>query len=250
MEKTGKLLSGKLPGTAWQAEPKRRSPPWGLVEIGVCVLAYVGLTLALIAGAAFLGLMDSQPSRLNSRLAISAIAHITIAGLIMGLVKRRAGCLDALGFRPLPARLFYLPVSGVGGAFLVMLIYTWTADKLGWEIFTPESNAPAHVFDTVPSAVLFGVLALIIAPFTEEVMIRGFLFGGLRRWLSVGAAAVVSGAFFGLVHQDPGLIIPIGIIGALLAVIYSLTGSIYASMVMHFLFNAISFLAALVMTLH
>jgi membrane protease YdiL (CAAX protease family) len=87
---------------------------------------------------------------------------------------------------------------------------------------------------------------MFFAPFAEEVIFRGFLLGGLMKWFPAWAAVLISGALFGAVHGQQGVIIPIAMIGILLAVVYLRANSIFASMGTHFLFNTVSFLATYV----
>jgi membrane protease YdiL (CAAX protease family) len=86
-----------------------------------------------------------------------------------------------------------------------------------------------------------------MAPISEEIFFRGFLFGGLSRYMSFLPAGLLSGIIFASAHAQSGLIIPFTIVGMILAATYRRTGMIYTSMGVHFLFNAISF-TALVLT--
>lgn len=91
--------------------------------------------------------------------------------------------------------------------------------------------------------VIFAVLSIVVlAPFAEELFFRGFFFAGLRRRWSLWPSAVLSGAIFGLVHAPTGptAAIPLAGLGVGLAWLYNKTGSIYPSMLAHFLNNAIA----------
>lgn len=236
------------------ATPSRVRPVWGLLEIVLAVVAYLALGAVLLFGVAEpLGLRETQRTRLNSELATTIILDLLIVGFIIWLVRRRGGDLRVLGFRALPTRMIYLlmPVFGLFSAFAILIVYSLAMEWLGLSELVPKNNVPSGVFDDPVSTALFGAVAIAAAPFAEEVVFRGFLFGGLQRWLPVWAAALLSGLLFGLVHAQPGLgiVIPVALIGTLLAIIYYTTGSIYASMLTHFLFNAASFLAMLRMEL-
>ena len=53
----------------------------------------------------------------------------------------------------------------------------------------------------------------ITAPLAEEIFFRGFIFGGLRRYMNLATAGAISGFLFALAHGDPGLILPFWGIG-------------------------------------
>lgn len=81
------------------------------------------------------------------------------------------------------------------------------------------------------------VVASLLAPLVEEVVFRGFLFGGLRARLSPGWAAVVSGAIFGAVHLQPYAFPVLFLLGVLLALLYHRSGSLWPAILMHFCIN-------------
>jgi len=89
-------------------------------------------------------------------------------------------------------------------------------------------------------AMAFGVLAVVIAPFVEELMFRGFLFNTILRYTPVWAAATLSGIVFGLSHGSLTAFVPLAGSGIVLAYVYYVTGSLPASMLTHALFNAIN----------
>jgi uncharacterized protein len=90
---------------------------------------------------------------------------------------------------------------------------------------------------------IFAVMAIVVlAPIAEEIFFRGFFFAGLRTRWSLWPSALLSGAIFGLVHAPTGptAAIPLAGLGVGLAWLYNKTGSIYPSMLAHFLNNAIA----------
>jgi membrane protease YdiL (CAAX protease family) len=80
-------------------------------------------------------------------------------------------------------------------------------------------------------------LAIVAAPVFEEFIFRGLIFGGLRRSLPLGAAALASAAIFGLIH--PALaVIPVATMGFIAALVYTRTGALMAPMLVHAVYNA------------
>ncbi len=95
------------------------------------------------------------------------------------------------------------------------------------------------------------VCSLLIAPVVEETLVRGLMFGTLRRknrWLAYGVSVV----FFALIHvwkylltADAGSVllsaIPYIPAGIALAWTYEKAGTVWASILLHALINAMAF---------
>jgi len=86
---------------------------------------------------------------------------------------------------------------------------------------------------------LFLVLSLT-AGICEELLYRGYLIWYLSHWLSIYPAAALAALLFGIGHVYQGWrgVITTGLVGAFLAAVYLVTGSLYAGMVMHALMDA------------
>ena len=87
--------------------------------------------------------------------------------------------------------------------------------------------------------------ASIEAPLVEETLFRGIIYQGLRnyfaRWLtvrgSIAAAALVSGIAFGLAHFEPRTLPILAFVGVVLALVFQYARSLYASVLVHGIFN-------------
>ncbi|MFT7464742.1 MAG: membrane protease YdiL (CAAX protease family) [Pseudohongiellaceae bacterium] len=80
---------------------------------------------------------------------------------------------------------------------------------------------------------------VLILPLCEEILFRGALYGGLRRRLPAPVAIFASGLLFGLLH-DPSVILPVTVLGMLLAWLYERTGSLLVPYLTHLLQNGIT----------
>lgn len=97
------------------------------------------------------------------------------------------------------------------------------------------------------------ILALIYAPISEELMFRGCFRKVLKnKWLFI----IISGLLFGLAHviddfkniEELLYILLYGSLGCFLAAIYYRTNNIFCSMYFHFVQNAISVLAMILLS--
>jgi len=94
-----------------------------------------------------------------------------------------------------------------------------------------HSGPTAYVIDLVTSAA--------IAPFAEEVLFRGLIFGGLAQRMPVAIAAAISALLFALAH-GLNVVAPIFVLGLGLAWVYYRTRSLWAAMLTHSIVNAVS----------
>ncbi|HLF72202.1 MAG TPA: CPBP family intramembrane glutamic endopeptidase, partial [Dehalococcoidia bacterium] len=176
----------------------------------------------------------------------------TVVALVYLLVRKRGGSWRNLGFVP-PRVGSFLPKStrwfGFGAMVLIGYVasiafvdtYVVAVDLLGLDWLLPGDQIPDESYSNTYVLVALAIAIVIMAPLAEEIFFRAFLFGGLRaRWRLVWAA-LVSGFVFSLAHGDPGLVLPFTGVGVIFALLYERSNSIYTSMAVHFVFNAVSF---------
>ncbi|MGC9318748.1 MAG: CPBP family intramembrane glutamic endopeptidase, partial [Armatimonadota bacterium] len=84
---------------------------------------------------------------------------------------------------------------------------------------------------------IFFVLVCIMAPVFEELIFRGYVYGGLRRVLSSRHAIIIGGALFAAVHLNAEAFAVIGLIGVLLCYLYERTRSLLPGMIAHGVHN-------------
>lgn len=89
------------------------------------------------------------------------------------------------------------------------------------------------------------VMAVIVAPITEECCFRGFLYNILKRWNGPVAAAIASSMLFSAVHTSLAQFIPLTLFALVQCVAYEKARSLWLPITLHMLFNAVSALAIL-----
>ncbi len=122
------------------------------------------------------------------------------------------------------------------GAYLLFAMFYATL------ITPPEQEDIAEGFGALPVQIL---LIVVLAPVAEELLFRGYLFGGLREKLSRWPAALLAGALFGVLHALTGLsaVPPLIFFGVVLCLLYEKTGSVVPAIVLHLLNNSVALLA-------
>jgi membrane protease YdiL (CAAX protease family) len=162
-----------------------------------------------------------------------------IAGLVtygvMRFVYWRAGTQGVPAFigglRALRSSLAW-GVAGGAAAAVCGIGYLAASSALG---LFPSPRANPIADPNLPY--WLATLAIGAAPVFEEFIFRGLIFGGLRRSLSLPAAALASAAIFGLIHPAAA-VIPVATMGLIAALVYERTGALMAPMLVHALYNA------------
>lgn len=85
---------------------------------------------------------------------------------------------------------------------------------------------------------LMAFSAAIVAPLAEEVIFRGYLYPVAKSFGGITAGVLFSALLFAACHGNVPLLLPLFLLGILLALAYEWTGSIWASISIHFFFNS------------
>jgi membrane protease YdiL (CAAX protease family) len=91
---------------------------------------------------------------------------------------------------------------------------------------------------------LSALLTCVIAPICEEFLFRGFIFSALSNWKGPWPAALITGVVFGGIHAGsaPAVdLVPLGVFGFGLCLLYRYSGSLYPCIAAHSLNNSLAF---------
>lgn len=173
-----------------------------------------------------------------------------MAGLAIAMVHRRVKPVQWLGmvWKWWPLVFVIAPVAVVSMwtvfAGLQVAGYMDLLDRLGVE----KVQDTVTIFQTekdVVVLVLLAVAAAVAAPICEEIVFRGFLYPVAKRYAGPWAAALGTALIFSAAHGSVAALLPLFIFGLVLVALYELTGSIWAPMAVHFLFNGATVAAQL-----
>lgn len=82
---------------------------------------------------------------------------------------------------------------------------------------------------------------VVIAPIAEEILFRGYLYGKLKKYVPVWIAVLATSLLFGFVHGEWNLAFDTFALSVVLCSLREITGSIWASILLHMLKNGIAF---------
>ena len=234
-------LRRTAPGLEWNQIGTASTSRLGRADILGCVFVTLPFTLTLL-----IPYSGPQRSLTPIELAISFGMLLMMAGIVMFIYKQRDMLPEALGLQPKhPAYVFAWGV----GTYICFILISIVLQHLGLESWLQSRlGDPQHqqiVQDLVSASSVEKKLMLIvgacmIAPLAEEVIFRGYLYPVVKRFTEPAIAAVFTGILFGAIHGNIWAVIPLSIFGILLAVLFELSGSIWACILCHALFNAIN----------
>lgn len=234
---------------------RTRLPHWELSGPEVTLLAVSILLLGSVGQAAghqfFSGLIKDSPQRAGLEVVVYGLGFhgVALLGWPIFWLARRALFNDygapppavSPGYRePLPKVIVH------AGSALLFALPLLAFASFGWNQILRAAGISAEpqdvlaVFNSVQSPVLLAAMlfvACVLAPINEELLFRGAIFRFCRQRFGRGAALVVSGALFGVLHGNWAGFVPLALLGAVLALAYERTGDIRVSILAHGLFN-------------
>ena len=92
---------------------------------------------------------------------------------------------------------------------------------------------------TIGQRVMIIVLAVVVAPISEEFIFRFFIYGVVRRYFGIAVGLVFNALLFAAAHTHLPSAAPVFVLGACFTLAYEWSGSILVSMGMHALFNSV-----------
>lgn len=224
-----------------------RWPAWGWEDVALLIGAVLP---SLLIGAGLMRVLRKMAPELFGMVAVAALTYqlfvyVFLVGALFLLISWKHGqpFWRALGwtmaFRGAIASVLAGPVLALGVSFLGVLLHA------------PDVRDPIREMITGRTAltvvILFGVL---IAPFVEELIFRGFLLPLVARSVGRWLAIIFTAVLFALPHGAQNewawqQLVLIALAGVAFGFARVRTGATSASFLMHASFNATQFLGFL-----
>lgn len=167
-----------------------------------------------------------------------------MVALVIGMVVWRVNLINWLGLRwkgwywifllapvgVLATWTFALGLDGIG-------YHLWLKNEMG----TDGQQEVVEAFSTTQDPALLALLcltAVVVAPLSEEILFRGYLYPASKRAIGRVPAILFSSLIFAAIHHNAMALLPLCFLAILLALAYEVSGSIWAPIAIHFLFNA------------
>jgi CAAX protease family protein len=225
--------------------PEGASPRWPAWYAGVGFLvALISTVLVVGIVAAATGTTPDDESATFTVIAtfLQGVIFIGTAVLFASFTRRPRA--EHFGLRPAP---FWPAVGwaalGYATFYGLVVLYTLVFQPDVEQSVAQDLGAEQGTFGMVAA----GFMVICVAPVAEEFFFRGFFYRALRSRWSVPVAAGIDGLLFGVIHYDFSgadallIIPPLALLAFIFCLIYERTGSIYPTIALHALNNAIAF---------
>ena len=272
----GVLPGSVLPGQPAPLPPRQLPPeiryanlppalrvPWNWLDIFLLVLFSIAALLVMSVGFALIyGFTGHDPRALNPAspqmiyfaVILQAILDAMILAYMLGLMRWRYDRPPwrALGWEPLPEGKLGRGSMVMGLIFGGILLSFVVAGAS--QLFPPKTELPVEqIMHDHRAAILFMLMAVLVAPVVEETLFRGFLYPVAARSFGVPAGIVITGTLFGLMHASqlsggPWLVVLIIFVGCVFTWIRAKTNTVLASFIVHTAYNGIQVVGLLVAT--
>jgi len=223
-----------------------RAPAWGILEILALTLFFT-MIVPLIGQLLHVRAAGAPPLPTIAALAVLQNAVFAAAAVYVARVKYRLP-LAALGLtigawsqrlrQGAIAAAAGIAANSVGQSATVAALAIWMGRQAANdlvvrdEVHTPVYRILPQLHQRGEIAVL-AVLVGIVVPIGEEIFFRGLAFGALRRVMNRHLAVLLSALFFAAAHLEPVALVPIVLLGVVLAYTYDYTGSLAPGMIAH-----------------
>ncbi len=204
--------------------------------------SWLGLGILLILLAAyFLFIAQFDGSQTLNLFIVATFEFILLIPIAIIFAIRKVAWVE-LGLRRFDRNALALGCGLLAATYILVIINNLVMMALG---VVTQADTIIEILGNIDSPLLFAFVTAIVAPFTEELFFRGFLFKGLREKYGWVNALMFSSIIFALFHGQIATLIPTFLLGALFAYMYQRTGSILPGMFLHFTVNSMGVCAIL-----
>lgn len=199
----------------------------------------------LLAGKKGGAPMTQLPS--VSMILTPGLTFIFLAFIAHATLLSRVNLVELFGLRAHWGRIVVVAVVSVILVYAVLIgldllgFEQWMAERVG-EKEEQLAVKMLRADGSEAQKLAMVIAACLLAPVAEEFLFRGYIYPILKKYSEPYAAAVLSGVFFGLVHGHVWVLIPLSIFGVILALAYEWSGSIWAPILGHTIFNSLTVL--------
>ena len=220
----------------------------------VFIFLVILLVSSLVGAAISAAFMFASDLGMKNAQGISSILMFVVPPIVYYFITRKEHAMPALGFRAvnkpwllyilIGAALMFvsLPVTNQLTAWNEAMNFGSTFERLEEYMKTLEEAAQAATEKMLKAdnigGLLFNLLIIALIPAVgEELTFRGVLQQGLTRRMNPHVAIILSAAIFSFIHFQFYGFLPRMFLGILLGYMFYVSGSLWTSILMHFVNN-------------
>lgn len=176
----------------------------------------------------------------------NAVVYALAIGIVVGvpwLVRKKRTTLADIGLQRLPTwnELLMAPLGMVGYLILTSIIMALAMVALPFVDYTQAQQVGFSQLSSQLEFTLAFISLVVIAPFAEEVLFRGYLLGKLRQHVPTWIAILVTSIIFGVVHLQWNVGLDVFALSIVLCLLRVQSGSLWPSILLHMLKNGVAF---------
>jgi membrane protease YdiL (CAAX protease family) len=234
--------------------------PWDWIDLVIFALLSLGGTFIVSIGLVFVfsafhvslaQLRTSASMKTYFAVLNQVVLSFALIGFMAVQIRTRASVpfWRTVGWRRLetgrlPKAIAYTALVAAG--FLLSIVVQFASD-----ISRPKAKLPIEAFfQDRRSALLLMAVSVVLAPFLEETIFRGYIYPALARSSGMATSVIATGTLFGLMHA-PQLwggwfqIALLVFVGILFTYARAATRTVVTSYLLHLSYNSFLFLAFL-----
>lgn len=215
---------------------------WVLFGFALAQALGVGLVFGLQAAGVPLEAVNASVFSTAVAVVVYVLAIVIIIGMPKWVLKRKTTRAE-LGIAKKPK---WMDLVWLFCAIFAYLVLTVSITALAMYLFPAadyqqKQNIGFEALTHSWEYILAFASLVVIAPIAEEVIFRGYLFGKLKKYAAVWVSVLCSAALFAVAHGQWNVALDTFALGIVLASLRVVTGSIWASIALHALKNALAF---------
>lgn len=204
----------------------------------------------IILGIAHPNTTISLDDSIASQFGYILAAELLAAGAVIHLVRRRGLNLSSIGLGRRPNGNDVLKaVIGFVAFYIILIIASLIVSALSPDLSDQKQDLGFTNIRTGTDNLLAFLALVVIPPIGEEILVRGYLYSGLRKVWRFWPALVVTSLIFGFAHLEFGsggplvwaAAIDTFLLSVILVFLREKTGALYAGIAIHMLNNLIAF---------
>lgn len=207
--------------------------PEAFLATGLVLLLVINVTASL----------GRKPIQLTNRdLVANFLFTFFILFVVAGFLKLRRIDIDSLGGfskTTLKRALSTAVVLLLAATPLILVTEMVTQNAFGSGSSKQEIVDLFNTSRTIGQRVMIIVLAVVVAPISEEFIFRFFIYGVVRRYFGIAVGLVFNSLLFAAAHTHLPSAAPLFVLASCFTLAYEWSGSILVSMAMHSLFNSV-----------
>lgn len=229
--------------------PKKPWLPHRVLWLFSAMLACMALSMIVVQG--YQSALAKENAGEESSIAVMLMGSLMFQGVALVLItgflrEHRLTWREAFGFaEPRLARALGLAII----AAAIVLPIAWSLAEVSRRLLEAlrigaEAQHSVRALQgaaTFEQKIYFAIVAIVFAPFVEEVIFRGILYPTIKQRGYRHVAVWGTSILFAVIHTNAMTFVPLMFLGVVLILLYESTQNLFAPILAHSLFNAANY---------